>query len=63
MFVDNYINLSDSEALYNSYVNSDNYVSVDQEYLTQVNFFVRKMLIEGQANDEGFVDATDVHTS
>ena len=48
LYVDNTVDLRNSTKLFKDYVNTDNYVSVDQDYLTSVNFFVRKMKIEGQ---------------
>lgn len=49
MFVDKYFDVSKYDALLSSYINKINYVSVDPAYLSSVNFFVRKMFIEGQA--------------
>jgi hypothetical protein len=48
LYVDNTVDFRNSTNLFKDYVNTDNYVSVDQDYLTSVNFFVRKMKIEGQ---------------
>jgi hypothetical protein len=48
LFVDNSVDLKDSTTLFKDYINTDYYVSVDQKYLTSVNFFLRKMKIEGQ---------------
>ena len=47
MFVEKYFDIDKYEALYSSYINKVNYVSIDQAYLSSVNFFVRKMYIEG----------------
>ena len=42
MFVDKYFDINDYEALFSSYINTVNYISVDPAYLSVVNFFVRK---------------------
>jgi len=47
MFNDTSVDLKNSTTLFKSFINTDNYVSVDQQYLTEVNYFVRKMKIEG----------------
>jgi len=47
MFNDTSVDLKNSTTLFKSFINTDNYVSVDQQYLTDVNYFVRKMKIEG----------------
>jgi hypothetical protein len=47
MFNDTSVDLKNSTTLFKSFINTDNYVSVDQKYLTEVNYFVRKMKIEG----------------
>ena len=47
MFVDHYFDFNDFEILFDSYTNTVNYVSVDQAYLSSVDFFVRKLLLDG----------------
>ena len=47
MFNDTSVDLKNGTTLFKSFINTDNYVSVDQQYLTEVNYFVRKMKIEG----------------
>jgi len=63
MYIDKYFNITDYEALFSSYTNTQNYVSVDSAYLSQVNFFVRKNYIEGQPYQTGYTDELDRHTS
>ena len=47
MFRDHYYNFDDYEFLLESYINSVNYVAVDPAYLSSVNFFVRKIFLDG----------------
>ena len=47
MYNDTSVDLKNGTTLFKSFINTDNYVSVDQQYLTDVNYFVRKMKIEG----------------
>jgi hypothetical protein len=42
MFVDKFFDIHDYDALFSSYINTINYVSIDPAYLSSVNFFVRK---------------------
>ncbi len=63
MYIDKYFNITEYEFLFSSYINTQNYVSVDSAYLSQVNFFVRKSYIEGQPYQTGYTDELDRHTS
>jgi hypothetical protein len=47
MFLDHYYDFNDYEVLFQSYINTVNYVSVDPAYLSSVNFFVRKIYLDG----------------
>jgi hypothetical protein len=47
MFVDKYFDINQYDALFSSYINKVNYVSIDPAYTSAVSFFVRKMYIEG----------------
>ena len=47
MFVDHYYDFNDFEILFASYTNTVNYVSVDPAYLSSVDLFVRKILLDG----------------
>ena len=47
MFVDHYFDFNDFEILFDSYTNTVNYVSVDPAYLSSVDLFVRKLLLDG----------------
>ena len=49
--------------MFKSFLNTDNYVSVDQLFQKEVNYFVRKMKIEAKEDAEGYVDKSDVYES
>lgn len=46
MFRDHFYNFNDYEFMFDSYINTVNYVSVDPAYLSNVNFFVRKIFLD-----------------
>lgn len=46
MFRDHFYNFNDYEGMFDSYINTVNYVSVDPAYLSNVNFFVRKIFLD-----------------
>lgn len=61
---DSYVDMDDYKYIIQKYVNTNNYVSVDPNYLTQVNYFVRKNEITNASNeDETFTSATIEKTS
>jgi len=41
-----FYNFNDYEGMFDSYINTVNYVSVDPAYLSNVNFFVRKIFLD-----------------
>jgi len=46
MFKDKYINITDVDFLFSSSINSNNFLSVDQDYLSSYNLFLRRQYIE-----------------
>jgi len=56
---DSYVDMDDYKYLIQNYVNTNNFVSVDPKYQTQVNYFVRKNEITNGSNeDETFTSST-----
>ena len=62
MFLDNNYNFNDYEVLFESYINTLNYVSVDTSYLSSVDFFVRKIFLDGEPLMDGTHDPNDFYT-
>jgi hypothetical protein len=47
MFLDNNYDFNDYEVLFESYINTVNYLSIDPSYLSSIDFFVRKIFLDG----------------
>jgi len=63
MFIDHCTDYADTKVLFKGFVNTVNYVVIDQAYLTHMSLFIRKFQIEGQPWQDGTQDFGDVHTA